>query len=219
MVKSVERVKDEAGRWWVQENGVRKAHFRTRAEARLYASGGEDLQPSQESQSRETLSKIYRTCDPEALQGVLRRLDPLDIRIVTLHLRGATQAEVASLVGLTQPSICYRLHQVNEKIRFLLDFPQIDPKEMRSDLTPVLPDSMDVTILVMFLETTSQSLVAQRLGVSQGFVRHRIFRSMKVLRNLPNQFYARLVQMALDNLNILNPFQGSKEPQKARKKA
>lgn len=202
MAKVVER-KSSGGLWWVREDGVRKANFRTRSEARIYANGGEGLPAQQASHSRDALSSLILR-HKDRIGNLLCRLDPIDIRILGLHLKGAPQAEVAHLVGLSQPSISYRLRHIVGKLEFLLAYPDLDPKKMREDLTPHFEDSMDVTILVMFVETTSQSIVASRLGVTQGFVRHRLTRALRALMKSPDLFkYSMATKMALTNPNIL----------------
>lgn len=210
MAKTVERTSDN-GKWWVREDGVRKAHFRTRTEARLYASGGKDTSPRQtpvSSTGKTNLRDLFTQYGEKRLSVLLRRLDPLDMRISSLYLRGATQAEVAESVGISQPSVCYRLQQVVERLRFLLGFPDIDLKQMREDLAPHFTDFIDVLILVMFVETTSQSEVARRLTVTQGYVRHRICRAVETI--LPGKpelaTYLQAVVLTQGNLNILNPF-------------
>lgn len=207
MAKTVERNADAFGMWWVREDGVRKAKFRTRTEARLYASGGEKTPGPQvlTSLSRAALLAIFREHGDARMTEILRNLDPLDMRIVDLHVRGATQAEVALSVGLSQPSVCYRLHQAVARIQFLLKVPRVDPRVMREALTPYFKQPIDVYILVMFVETTSQSEVARRLGVSQGFVRHRIQRSLKILEGVPSlASYLETVRQTQAHLNILN---------------
>lgn len=206
MHRSVERHKDEKGRWWVTENGARKCHFDTRSEARLYVSGGTDIPVPPASTSRNALVKLYETYGVEKVRALHNRLEPLDVRILTLHLKGATQGEISRHAGISQPSVSYRLQQLVKRLQFLLAFPTLDPRQMREDLTPHFDDPMDVAILLMFIETTSQSVVAYRLGVTQGLVRHRIYRSLKTLRSDPKLgVYLQALELVLKNLNILHP--------------
>ena len=52
---------------------------------------------------------------------------------------------------------------------------------MREDLPKVPFKEIDVNILIGMWETTCQSEVANRLGLTQGRVRHRFFKAVKVL--------------------------------------
>ena len=212
MGKSVERYRDPSGRWWVREDGVRKASFRTRSEARLYASGGME-QPSQahiHSPSRDALIDLYTSQGKKKILELMRHLDPLDMRVVSLHLQGASQKEVADLVGVSQPSVSYRLSCVVERLKFLIDFPEINHETMREVLSKHLKDPLDVSILIGFVQTTSQSIAAHRLGISQGMARHRIQRALKILSAIKSPDsdlvipYIKAIQMAQNNLNILN---------------
>lgn len=206
MRRIVERYKDDKGHWWVTENGVRKCHFSTRSEARLYASGGTDAPVQPASTSRTALVELYESHGVEKVLALYNRLEPLDVRILTLHLKGAAQGEIARHAGISQPSISYRLQQLVTRLKFLLECPVLDPRQMREDLAPHLTDPMDVSILLMFIETTSQSVVAYRLGVTQGFVRHRIFKSLKILKGVPSLgVYLKALELVLENLNILHP--------------
>jgi DNA-directed RNA polymerase specialized sigma24 family protein len=91
------------------------------------------------------------------------------------------QADIAEIFGVTQAAISYRLDRGIQRIRFLLSIPQLTEEEMRADLPNVPFKEIDVNILVGMWETTCQSEVASRLGLTQGRVRHRFFVAVKAL--------------------------------------
>jgi hypothetical protein len=86
--------------------------------------------------------------------------------------------------------------------------PHLDPEEMSTAVADVITDPVDVRILVLMHETTCQSEVAKRLGVTQGFVRHRFIRSLDKMRLheklLP---YVEVFDLISANLNILREVQ------------
>ena len=118
------------------------------------------------------------------------------------------QTDIAEIFGVSQPTVCYRLKRGASRIKFLLDLPKIDLKKMSADLTTFLGDPLDVQILVLIWETTCQSEVAKRLGVSQGLVRHRFLRAVsKMTASHRQQKYANLFHFIAKHLNILREVQ------------
>lgn len=91
------------------------------------------------------------------------------------------QADIAEIFGVTQAAISYRLDRGIQRIRFLLSIPQVTEEEMRQELPDVPLKPIDVNILVGMWQTTCQSEVATRLGLTQGRVRHRFFGAVKLL--------------------------------------
>jgi predicted nucleotidyltransferase len=62
--------------------------------------------------------------------------------------------------------------------------------------------------MVSMWETTCQSEVAKKLGVSQGLVRHRFLRTLTRMRNVPKfDNYVKLFEYIAENLNILREVQ------------
>ena len=68
----------------------------------------------------------------------------------------------------------------------------------------VLLDALDVEIMRGMLQTTCQSEVAKGLGVSQGLVRHRFFRTLSKLEAIPDmEKYVQAFRLVASNLNIM----------------
>lgn len=91
------------------------------------------------------------------------------------------QADIAAIFDVTQAAVSYRLDRGLKRIKFLLDLPHVTVEGMQEDLPKVPFKEIDVDILVGMWETTCQSEVANRLGLTQGRVRHRFFKAVKVL--------------------------------------
>lgn len=95
-----------------------------------------------------------------------------------------TQTEIAFLFRVSQPTVCYRLQRAAKRIHFLLSRPTLSDemmRKMKEDFHQVLKDPDDVRIMELMYETSCQSVAAKELGVSQGRVRHRLMRSLKIL--------------------------------------
>jgi DNA-directed RNA polymerase specialized sigma24 family protein len=145
----------------------------------------------------------------ERVRGVLDQLPPREADFVDLYyFRRLRQTDIATIFGVSQPTVCYRLQRAAARIHFLLSLPEITPAEVQASITPVLVDPIDVQVMVLMQETTCQSEVAKRLGVSQGFVRHRFIRSIGKLRDVEGkESLVVLFDLISANLNILREVQ------------
>lgn len=122
---------------------------------------------------------------PENFEKVSLLLDRIPKREADLlylyFIEKKRQADIAAIFGVTQAAVSYRLDRGLKRIKFLLDLPSLTEEQMREDLPLVPFKTIDVDILVGMWETTCQSEVANRLGLTQGRVRHRFFKAVKVL--------------------------------------
>lgn len=155
-------------------------------------------EPSEESKKR-----------IDMVLGILDELPPREADFITLYyFRKLKQTDIANIFGVSQPTVCYRLQRAADRIRFLLDLPDVDEDQMARDLTVLLAEPLDVQIMLLMRETTCQSEVAKQLGVSQGLVRHRFLRSLKKMNGNPRYGdYVSLFDYVAANLNILREVQ------------
>lgn len=149
--------------------------------------------------SEESLAKIER------IRSMLDLLPPLEADFVDLYyFRQINQTDIATIFGVSQPSVCYRLKRATARIQFLLQLPPVTKTELEEAIHSFLSDPLDAQIMLLMRETTCQSEVAKRLGVTQGLVRHRFIRGVKRMKD--NEKYAPLAAMfdaIAENLNIL----------------
>ncbi len=90
---------------------------------------------------------------------------------------GMKQEQIARLFGITQAAVSYRLHRGIKRIQFLRTIPELNEIDFETDLSPHFSDQ-DREILWRMYRTTCQSEVAKQMGLTQGRVRHRFFRSL-----------------------------------------
>jgi DNA-directed RNA polymerase specialized sigma24 family protein len=149
--------------------------------------------------SEESLVKIDR------VRGMLDQLPPREADFVDLYFfRHINQTDIAGIFGVSQPTVCYRLKRATARIQFLLQLPAITRPELEEAMTGFLADPLDAKIMVLMWETTCQSEVAKRLGVTQGLVRHRFIRAVKQMKTQDNLLaLAEMFDTIADNLNIL----------------
>lgn len=142
------------------------------------------------------------------VKTILDRIPPREADFVDLYyFRQKRQTDIAAIFGVSQPTVCYRLHRAAERIRFLLKLPTFDEVTARPIFESVLKDPIDIEIMFRMYDTTCQSEVAKTMCVSQGFVRHRFIRSISKLRDAGHTDIANLFDIVGANLNILREVQ------------
>jgi DNA-directed RNA polymerase specialized sigma24 family protein len=115
---------------------------------------------------------------------LLNRIPQREADLIFLYyIQKKRQADIAEIFGVTQAAISYRLDRGLQRIKFLLSIPQATEDDLREDLSEAF-EQIDVNILVGMWQTTCQSEVANRLGLTQGRVRHRFFKSVEALKKL-----------------------------------
>jgi DNA-directed RNA polymerase specialized sigma24 family protein len=115
------------------------------------------------------------------IEPLLDRIPAREADLIQLYyIEKKRQADIAEIFGVTQAAISYRLDRGLQRIKFLLSIPNVTEVQLRKDLQVIFRD-IDVDILVGMWLTTCQSEVATQLGLTQGRVRHRFFKAVKVL--------------------------------------
>ena len=153
-----------------------------------------------------------RTSQLAEVRAVLDAIPPREADFVELYFfKRVRQTAIADIFNVSQPTVCYRLQRAAARIKYLLGLPEHDLGEMRLELSKVLGDPVDVDVMIGMVETTCQSEVAKRMGVSQGFVRHRFLRTIAALEQMPGMDgYVSVFKHVSGNLNILREVQRAK---------
>lgn len=142
----------------------------------------------------------------ERVRETMTDLPPREADFVELYFfNHKTQTDIAEIFKVSQPTVCYRLQRATARIRFVLSLPDVTVEELEEALFGFLSDPEDVKIMMLMYETTCQSAVAKRLGVTQGKVRHRFMRSTKRMSESPNPEIGKIAQIfqaVAQNLNI-----------------
>jgi len=142
----------------------------------------------------------------ERVRETMTDLPPREADFVELYFfNHKTQTDIAEIFKVSQPTVCYRLQRATARIRFVLSLPDVTVEELEKALYGFLSDPEDVKIMMLMYETTCQSAVAKRLGVTQGKVRHRFMRSTKRMVESSNPEIGKIAQIfqaVAQNLNI-----------------
>lgn len=173
----------------------------------------EELAPDEQgvgSVSADALANFIPDGDYESrIAPLLDRIPEREADLIFLYfIEKKRQADIATIFGVTQAAISYRLDRGIQRLKFLLKIPQVTEEDMRGDLPEIFPTKsgcprcetlpgggclicagsksilIDVEILVGMWATTCQSEVASKLGLTQGRVRHRFFKAVKTLEEI-----------------------------------
>jgi hypothetical protein len=120
--------------------------------------------------------------DMDRVKELLELIPPREADFLELYFfKKVKQTSIAEIFNISQPTVCYRLKRATARIKFLLDLSPFSILDMEKDLRGFLKDPTDVAVMMGMLRTTCQSDVARELNVTQGFVRHRFFRTLTSL--------------------------------------
>jgi len=165
--------------------------------ANRFSTNVDPLEEAEEARAREERGETEEEDSIEAILAsgsyedriapLLNRIPQREADLIYLYyIQRKRQADIAEIFGVTQAAISYRLDRGLQRIKFLLSIPPVTEEELRRDLPAIFKD-IDVDILVGMWQTTCQSEVASRLGLTQGRVRHRFFKAVKVLKEAADE--------------------------------
>lgn len=141
-----------------------------------------------------SLDEDWVTPRLEKIKSVLDRLPDRENDLIRLYFfLDKKQMDIAEIFGITQAAVSYRIKRALDRIRFLVDMPDLNQDEIYEFMEPIMPTTLDAQIFKEMYDTTCQSEVANRLDVTQGRVRHRF---IKHLRHLGETFLDRCLSWA-----------------------
>lgn len=118
----------------------------------------------------------------DKIRSVLDRLPDRETDLIKLYFfLNKKQTDIAEIFGITQAAVSYRIKRALDRIRFLVDMPDLDKHDIYDILLIVMPSKLDSQIFSEMYETTCQSEVAKRLDITQGRVRHRFIKNLRHL--------------------------------------
>ena len=136
----------------------------------------------------------------------LRRLPKIEADMVRLfYFDRLSQATIAAIFEVKQPSVHGRLLRACERLRFLLAMP---PRANARRMLDVLQiPARDADLVRLMWTTTSQSETGRRLGYRQNYVRVRFLKVIRRLRERPlkeeQQAYVEVLERIRDRPGIL----------------
>lgn len=118
----------------------------------------------------------------DKIKAVMDRLPDREADLIRLYFfLSKRQTDIAEIFGITQAAVSYRLKRALDRIRFLIEMPDVSREEIFAHLSPYFPAAIDAQIFVEMFGSTCQSEVAAILGISQGRVRHRFIANLALL--------------------------------------
>jgi len=123
------------------------------------------------------------------IKEVMKYLPHREFDILSLYFfKGKDQRDIGRIFNLTQGDISYRIKRAIERIKFIIQLPKVSKRKMYNDLWLILPSKLHVVIMIGIYETTSQSIVAKLVGLSQAKVRHQFLYCLKTLKSAADKF-------------------------------
>ncbi|MDP2727306.1 MAG: sigma-70 family RNA polymerase sigma factor [Dehalococcoidia bacterium] len=124
------------------------------------------------------------------------------------YFSGKGQAEIGRLFNVTQGDVSYRISRSIARLKFFLDLPKVCTRRMAMDLMKILGDAECVSIMILMCQTTSQTAVGNRVGLSQGEVRYRFIKSLERIQEANKArpiygIYVFIFEKIAANFNIL----------------
>lgn len=115
------------------------------------------------------------------IKDILPQLPDREADLIRLYyFRKKRQTDIAEIFNITQAAVSYRLQRALERIRFLIEIPNVTKKQIFDDLYGFMSE-LDAQIFSEMFESTCQSEVADILDISQGRVRHRYIANLERL--------------------------------------
>lgn len=148
----------------------------------------------------------------DRIREILPRIPAVERDVIELYYFAEKKQDViARMLGLSQQAVSHRLHSAYRRITFMLEQPDVDPAQMRRDLTALIANPFTVRVFCDFAETSSQTVTARRLGVPQQRICWHLNAGLKALRSstaMDAIFYVRYFEDLRRHRNILREASG-----------
>lgn len=165
----------------------------------------------------------------QKVEDLLDRIPEREADMIRLHyMNRKYQTDIGKIFKVSQGDVSYRIKRGIKRIMFLLDFPQISQEDLLRDLGQILPyeevskaipnikpgnldfcgDNLYLRVMAGMYLTSSQSVVADILGLFQNSVRYRFIKGRKIIdeackENRKYYKYKKAFDMVSKNPNIL----------------
>lgn len=143
----------------------------------------------------------------------LSQLPPVEQDVMRLSsVHGKSQIQIAQIMGVSQPTINYRIKHAKIRLQFLESLPAITSEEVRHVMGRLGAKPKMVETMLLYLDCRSQSEVARRTSRSQGAVRHWLVQTDKLLKSdrNPDEIHKRVrvaCQLVIAKPNLFNDAQ------------
>ena len=116
------------------------------------------------------------------IEKYLDRIPKKEADIIKLYYKDRMkQEQIARLFNVTQAAISYRLDRGVKRIQFLRTIPELYIDQFEEEMGELFDDENIVLMWNMY-KTTSQSVVAKMMGLTQGRVRNKFFKNLEILK-------------------------------------
>lgn len=176
---------------------------------------------------KELGSYVYSEDDSlaESVKAAFEKLPDREYDMMDMYYnKGMHQEDIGKYFNVSQGDVSYHIKRGLRRIKFYLEFPEIDVEKMKADLALILPkdtprsnkrnanknrsNDLYLKIMVGMYTTSCQTLVAKELGIHQGGVRYRFIKAVEIItayceENPEYEVYKKAFTMLMGNHNIL----------------
>jgi hypothetical protein len=92
-------------------------------------------------------------------------------------LQGVSQGEIALVLNMSQPSVCYLINSTIKRCSYRQSVPRPSEYDIETGINDLNPSDRKV-LVEMFHAHANQNQVARKLNRSQGYVRYRFLKSL-----------------------------------------
>jgi CRISPR/Cas system-associated endoribonuclease Cas2 len=116
----------------------------------------------------------------DELKHVIDQLPDKEADFIRMYyFKEKKQVDIAKIFGITQAAVSYRIQRGMERLRFILDMPDLSKHEVYEILLDFM-GKRDAEIFREMYVTSCQTAVADRLELGQGCVRFRFLKNLRL---------------------------------------
>lgn len=144
------------------------------------------------------------------IDGLIDQLPAVEQDVMRLVLQyKKNQSQIARILGVSQPTINYRIKRAKERLQFLNLVPETTSEEVEHVLRTLGAKDQIIETMVLYLTYKSQSEVARQTSKSQGAVRHWLIQAIDILKKdrNPDEIHKRVrtaCQLLVSKPNMIN---------------
>jgi len=144
------------------------------------------------------------------IDGLIDQLPAVEQDVMRLVLQyKKNQSQIARIMGVSQPTINYRIKRAKERLQFLNLIPETTPEEVEQVLQTLGAKGQIIETMLLYMVYKSQSEVARQTSKSQGAIRHWLIQAIDILKKdrNPDDIHKRVrtaCQLLVSKPNMIN---------------
>jgi hypothetical protein len=142
------------------------------------------------------LIQEVNTLSREKMEEFLERIPPIEREVYDHHIKGMTQSSLATLYGMTQPAIHYRINRVRRRLvwmsRIPMDHSTFEKNVLSMFNASRVPNPLRATKCVTTAALNGQANASRKLGIHSGTIHVYVTYARKHLDALSRAYLAHM---------------------------